>query len=65
MTQQINSSQFTQLTLGISGFEYKDLYDAKRLNDLMAVFDQSVQQHNPALFEEIVSYVDCLRSRRV
>ena len=56
MTQQLNPSQFTQLTLGIPGFAYNDLYDAKRLNDLLAVFDQSVQQHDAALFEEITAY---------
>ncbi|WAR43401.1 pyridine nucleotide-disulfide oxidoreductase [Methylomonas rapida] len=59
MTQQINTRQLTQLTLGIPGFEYKDLYDAKRLNDLMTVFDQSVEQHDPELFNEIVAYRAC------
>ena len=59
MTQQLNTSQFTQLTLGIPGFEYKDLYDAKRLTDLLAVFDQSIQQHDPDLFAEIAAYRVC------
>jgi len=56
MTQQLNTSDFSQLTLGIPGFEYPDLYDAQRLADLLEVFDQSVQQHDPALFAEIAAY---------
>ena len=59
MTKQLNTSQLTQLTLGIPGFEYKDLYDAKRLNDLLTVFDESVQKHDPALFAEIAAYRAC------
>jgi NADPH-dependent glutamate synthase beta subunit-like oxidoreductase/NAD(P)H-flavin reductase len=59
MTQMLNTSQFTQLTLGIPGFEYKDLYDAKRLSDLMAVFDESIQHHDSALFDEIAAYRAC------
>ncbi|MDD2761992.1 MAG: pyridine nucleotide-disulfide oxidoreductase, partial [Methylomonas sp.] len=59
MTQQINPSQFTQLTLGVPGFEYKDLYDAKRLDDLLTIFDQSVRQHDAALFDEIAAYRAC------
>ena len=59
MTQKLNTSQFTQLTLGIPGFEYKDLYDAKRLADLLDVFDQSVQQHDADLFAEISAYRAC------
>ncbi|MCQ8102911.1 pyridine nucleotide-disulfide oxidoreductase [Methylomonas sp. SURF-2] len=59
MTQMLNTSQFTQLTLGIPGFEYRDLYDAKRLADLLDVFDQSVQQHDANLFAEISAYRAC------
>ncbi len=59
MTKQLNTQQLTQLTLGIPGFEYADLHDAKRLADLLTVFDQSVQQHDNALFEEIVAYRAC------
>ncbi|AMK76191.1 MULTISPECIES: pyridine nucleotide-disulfide oxidoreductase [Methylomonas] len=59
MTQQLNTRELTQLTLGIPGFAYKDLYDAKRLADLLAVFDQSVQQHDAALFAEISAYRAC------
>ena len=56
MTQKLNTRDLTQLTLGIPGFAYKDLYDAKRLADLLAAFDQSVQQHDAALFAEINAY---------
>jgi NADPH-dependent glutamate synthase beta subunit-like oxidoreductase/NAD(P)H-flavin reductase len=59
MTQKLNTRDLTQLTLGIPGFEYKDLYDAKRLSDLLTVFDQSVQQHDAALFAEITAYRAC------
>ena len=59
MSQQLNSNQFTQLSLGIPGFEYKDLYDAKRLSDLMTTFDESIQHHDSALFDEIAAYRAC------
>ncbi len=56
MTQTINSSNPQTLNLGIPGFDYADLYDTQRLADLMGVFDQSVAQHDAALFDEIQSY---------
>jgi NADPH-dependent glutamate synthase beta subunit-like oxidoreductase/NAD(P)H-flavin reductase len=56
MTQQINSSSSSELILGIPGFSYADLYNAQRLDDLLKVFDQSVQQHDPELFAEIAAY---------
>src|SRR5574343_882931 len=59
MTQQLNTSQLTQLTLGIPGFEYKDLYDAKRLSDLLISFDESVKKHDPDLFAEMSAYRAC------
>lgn len=59
MTQLLNANQSTQLTLGIPGFEYKDLYNPKRLADLMTAFDASVQNHDPALFDEITAYRTC------
>ncbi len=59
MTQKLNTRELTQLTLGIPGFDYKDLYDAKRLADLLAVFDQSVQQHDADLFAQIAAYRAC------
>ena len=59
MTQMLNTSQFTQLTLGIPGFAYNDLYDAKRLSDLMTAFDESIKHHDQALFDEIAAYRAC------
>ena len=55
MTQQINNPDSNQLTLGIPGFEYSDLYDPKRLAELLAVFDTSVQNHDPDLFADIIA----------
>ncbi|WP_426991359.1 pyridine nucleotide-disulfide oxidoreductase [Methylomonas sp. CM2] len=59
MTKQLNTRDLTQLTLGIPGFDYRDLYDSRRLNDLMTVFDLSVEQHDPNLFKEIAAYRAC------
>ena len=59
MTQQLNSSNDCQLTLGIPGFEYPDLFDAKRLVELLDAFDRSIQQHDPELFAEIAAYRAC------
>lgn len=56
MTQQLHSNTTKQLTLGIPGFEYADLYDANRLADLLDVFDQSVKNHDKCLFDELVAY---------
>ena len=53
---QINSSDLTQLTLGIPGFAYADLYEPKRLADLLSVFDQTVENHDPDLFAELSAY---------
>ena len=55
MTQQIYTSK-QSLNLGMPGFAYADLYDPQRLTDLLGVFDQSVQQHDAALFAEILAY---------
>jgi NADPH-dependent glutamate synthase beta subunit-like oxidoreductase/NAD(P)H-flavin reductase len=56
MTQQLQTSNPSELTLGIPGFAYADLYDTRRLADLLDVFDQSVNAHDPALFTEIAAY---------
>ena len=56
---QINSSDLTQLTLGIPGFAYADLYEPKRLEDLLSVFDQTVDKHDPDLFAELSAYRAC------
>ena len=49
----------TLLELGISGFEYADLHRPGRLLDLMAVFDDSVKQHDADLSAAFQAYRDC------
>jgi NAD(P)H-flavin reductase/NADPH-dependent glutamate synthase beta subunit-like oxidoreductase len=44
------------LTLGISGFTYPDLYDSGRLKDLLDVFDASVKKHDADLFNRFADY---------
>jgi NADPH-dependent glutamate synthase beta subunit-like oxidoreductase/NAD(P)H-flavin reductase len=44
------------LTLGIPGFNYPDLYDSARLKDLLDVFDASVERHDSALHSEFKAY---------
>jgi NADPH-dependent glutamate synthase beta subunit-like oxidoreductase/NAD(P)H-flavin reductase len=44
------------LTLGIPGFNYSDLYDAARLKDLLDVFDASVKKHDVELYNKFEAY---------
>ena len=44
------------LTLGIPGFTYPDLYDSSRLKDLLDIFDASVIKHDAELFNRFVAY---------
>ncbi|MGZ5013669.1 MAG: pyridine nucleotide-disulfide oxidoreductase [Methylobacter sp.] len=44
------------LTLGIPGFNYPDLYDSARLKDLLDVFDVSVERHDSVLHDEFKAY---------
>lgn len=44
------------LTLGIPGFSYPDLYDSARLKDLLDVFDASVERHDSQLHTEFKAY---------
>ncbi|TAN65647.1 MAG: pyridine nucleotide-disulfide oxidoreductase [Methylobacter sp.] len=44
------------LTLGIPGFNYPDLYDSARLKELLDVFDASVERHDPQLHSEFKAY---------
>ncbi|MFU8787520.1 MAG: pyridine nucleotide-disulfide oxidoreductase [Methylobacter sp.] len=44
------------LTLGIPGFNYSDLYDSARLKDLLDVFDASVERHDSELHREFKAY---------
>ena len=47
------------LTLGIAGFNYADLYDSNRLKDLLNAFDTSVKQHDLELFRKFEAYRQC------
>ena len=47
------------LILGVSGFEYADLYDSGRLRELLDRFDGSVKAHDPELFAEFEHYRAC------
>jgi NADPH-dependent glutamate synthase beta subunit-like oxidoreductase/NAD(P)H-flavin reductase len=44
------------LTLGISGFTYADLYDANRLKNLLDVFDASIKKHDAELYQKFSDY---------
>jgi NADPH-dependent glutamate synthase beta subunit-like oxidoreductase/NAD(P)H-flavin reductase len=44
------------LTLGIPGFIYADLYESNRLKDLLEVFDASVKKHDAELFAKFAAY---------
>ncbi|MCA1852228.1 MAG: hypothetical protein LC647_07495, partial [Beggiatoa sp.] len=44
------------LTLGFPGFEYADLFDPKRLQELLAVFDDYVRPRDPDLSVEFERY---------
>jgi hypothetical protein len=44
------------MSLGIPGFEYGDLYDPDRLADLSRVFDDYLEESEPVLFSEFLSY---------
>ena len=44
------------LTLGISGFTYADLYDANRLKNLLDVFDASIKKHDAELYNKFSDY---------
>ena len=44
------------LTLGISGFTYADLYDANRLKNLLDVFDASIKKHDAELYNKFFDY---------
>lgn len=47
------------LTLGIEGFSYPDLYDSRRLQDLLAAFERFVGEHDPGLLAEFAAYRAC------
>ncbi|MEN9756295.1 MAG: hypothetical protein RL755_482, partial [Pseudomonadota bacterium] len=43
-------------SLGIADFNYADLYNTARLNDLLAVFDESVKYHDTELYTQFIAY---------
>ncbi|WNV05717.1 pyridine nucleotide-disulfide oxidoreductase [Candidatus Methylospira mobilis] len=45
-----------QLTLGIPGFAYADLYDSARLQDLTAVFNARTQANDPDGYQALEGY---------
>ncbi len=47
------------ISLGITGFEYADLYDPLRLADLSRTFDEYLQAHASALLDEFIAYREC------
>ena len=55
MSAPINSD----LPLGITGFTYADLHQPSRLRDLHKVYENFVQQSDPALFSEFQNYRQC------
>ncbi len=57
MTKIINNIE--PLVLNISGFEYADLYDPLRLEDLSDQFNRSVEKLDPELARAFTEYRDC------
>ena len=57
MTNIINNSK--TLDLQIPGFEYQDLYDPQRLNELSGYFDDEVRESDPELAAAFALYKDC------
>ncbi len=47
------------LTLGIAGFTYADLYDSNRLQSLAEAFDATVRQHDSDLYSRFERYRQC------
>jgi NADPH-dependent glutamate synthase beta subunit-like oxidoreductase/NAD(P)H-flavin reductase len=48
-----------ELTLGIPGFTYTDLYLPEKLAELLAVFDAFLAQSDPEITREYMAYRDC------
>jgi len=48
--------------LGIEGFYYRDLNDLRRLQDLAVAFDQTLEQHDAALFGRFDGYRFAMQS---
>ena len=50
------------MKLGIEPFEYRDLYDCARLEELARAFDRFLGGNNAALFARFESYRTAVRS---
>ena len=48
-----------QLTLGIQGFSYADLYQPEKLAELLAIFEASLKKSDPALYSDYHAYHAC------
>ena len=48
-----------QLTLGIPGFSYADLYQPEKLAELLTVFEASLKKSDPELYNEYQAYHTC------
>ncbi|MGH8555540.1 MAG: hypothetical protein ACREUD_08265, partial [Gammaproteobacteria bacterium] len=55
-TAGVSASAQVNLALGFTAFAYADLYEPRRLQDLLAVFDDYVADRNPALSTEFGQY---------
>jgi hypothetical protein len=53
------TSDPAELTLGVDGFSYADLFDAARLGDLTARFDASFLAADPAAHARFEAYKAC------
>lgn len=45
--------------MGLTGFDYSDLYNPAKLKDLYHVFNASIEQHDVQLFNEFELYREC------
>ena len=53
-----NTRNPSSLELGIEGFEYADLHDPNRLDDLLAVFEREAEANHPELYTEFKAYCE-------
>ena len=51
-----SATSAVKLELGLEGFNYADLYNPNRLNDLTIAFDRDVKSKNPELFQAFADY---------
>ncbi len=56
MSQIAKNEVVDDLTLGIDGFSYADLYQPERLKDLLGAFDEQLRASLPGLYSEYLSY---------